>query len=349
MTTSPDYFKNICEVNRAFGSTLEYKALLDLVVEKAVETMEGKAACLFLADKRKDVFVAMAQKGLSPDYLHTPPGDAKKLVEEIVKEGHLAITDATTDPRVTDHAAKKKEGIASMLVVPVMVRGKVIGVLTLYSDKPREFTLDEIAFQSALAEHGGMAVKTAKMFDRINNNAKLFHDLSASINSTLDIKHIMNIMTSSIAESFDMKSVSIRLLNKETGTLDLVASTGLSREFLEKGPVYAEKSVTEVMRGETVVIRDVATDSRIQYPEETLKEGIASMLCVPIRSADEVIGVMTLSSDDPDREFSRDLVMLVNALGHQGGLAIQNASRYLTLQDDKDSLEKDIWSHRQWF
>ena len=194
-----------------------------------------------------------------------------------------------------------------------------------------------------------MAVKTAKMFDRINNNAKLFHDLSASINSTLDIKHIMNIMTSSIAESFDMKSVSIRLLNKETGTLDLVASTGLSREFLEKGPVYAEKSVTEVMRGETVVIRDVATDSRIQYPEETLKEGIASMLCVPIRSADEVIGVMTLSSDDPDREFSRDLVMLVNALGHQGGLAIQNASRYLTLQDDKDSLEKDIWSHRQWF
>ena len=129
MTTSQDYFKTICEVNRAFGSTLEYKALLDLVVEKAVETMEGKAACLFLADKRKDVFVAMAQKGLSPDYLHTPPGDAKKLVEEIVKEGHLAITDATTDPRVTNHEAKKKEGIASMLVVPVMVRGKAIGVI----------------------------------------------------------------------------------------------------------------------------------------------------------------------------------------------------------------------------
>ena len=205
------------------------------------------------------------------------------------------------------------------------------------------------SFNRALAEHGGMAVKTAQLFERINSNTKLFHDLAASINSSLDIKHIMNIMTSSIRESFDMKGVTIRLLNKETGTLNLVASAGLSREFLDKGPVYAAKSVTEVLRGETVVIRDVATDKRIQYPEETLKEGIASLLFIPIRSADEVIGILTLSSEDPDREFSRDLVMLVNALAHQGGLAIQNASRYLTLQDDKESLEKDIWSHRQWF
>jgi GAF domain-containing protein len=349
MTTSQDFFKSICEVNRAFGSTLEQKALLDLVVDKAVETMGGKAACLFLADKRKDVFVAMAQKGLSKDYLHTPPKEAKKLVDEIVKEGYLAIGDATTDPRVTDHEAKKKEGIASMLVVPVMVRGKAVGVLTLYSDTPREFTPDEIAFQSALAEHGGMAVKTAQLFERINDNAKLFLDLAASINSSLDIKRIMNIMTSSIQESFDMKGVSIRLFNKETGALDLVASAGLSKAFLEKGPVFADKSMSEVMRGETVVIRDVATDKRIQYPEAAVKEGIATLLSVPIRSAEEVIGVMTLSSEDPDREFPRDLVTLANALAHQGGLAIQNASRYLTLQDDKESLEKDVWSHRQWF
>ncbi len=349
MTTSQDFFKSICEVNRAFGSTLNHKELLDLVVEKAVETMDGKAACLFLADKRKDVFVAMAQKGLSRDYLHTPPGEAKKVAGELVKEGYLIIADATTDPRVTNHEAKKKEGIAAMLVVPVMVRNKAIGALTLYSGRPRDFTSDEIEFLRALAEHGGMAVKTAQLFERINRNAKLFLDLAAGINSSLDIKHIMNIMTTGIVESFDMKGVNIRLFNKETGTLDLVASAGLSQEFLSKGPIYAEKSVTEVMRGETVVIRDVATDKRIQYPEETLKEGIASILFVPIRATDEVIGVMTISSEDPDREFSKDIITLANALAHQGGLAIQNASRYLTLKDDKESLEKDIWSHRQWF
>ena len=72
------------------------------------------------------------------------------------------------------------------------------------------------------------------------------------------------------------------------------------------------------------------------------------MLCVPIKVMDKVIGVMRLCSG-VKRDFPEDIVTLVNAVAHQGGLAIQNASMYLKLQADKESLEKDIWSHRQWF
>lgn len=43
------------------------------------------------------------------------------------------------------------------------------------------------------------------------------------------------------------------------------------------------------------------------------------------------------------------VMLVVKALAHQGGLAIQNASMYLQLQEDKKSLEEDIWSHRSWF
>jgi hypothetical protein len=42
-------------------------------------------------------------------------------------------------------------------------------------------------------------------------------------------------------------------------------------------------------------------------------------------------------------------MVMVEALAHQGGLAIQNASMYLKLQEDKKNLEEDIWSHRSWF
>ena len=57
---------------------------------------------------------------------------------------------------------------------------------------------------------------------------------------------------------------------------------------------------------------------------------------------------MRLCSAEP-RDFSEDMIILVEALAHQGGIAIQNASMYLSLQEDKNSLEKDIWSHRSWF
>jgi transcriptional regulator with GAF, ATPase, and Fis domain len=72
------------------------------------------------------------------------------------------------------------------------------------------------------------------------------------------------------------------------------------------------------------------------------------MLSVPIKSKDAVIGVMRLFSA-VKRDYPEDMLMLVEALAHTGALAIQNASMYLKLQEAKESLEKDIWSHRSWF
>jgi GAF domain-containing protein len=102
------------------------------------------------------------------------------------------------------------------------------------------------------------------------------------------------------------------------------------------------------LEGETIYIRDAATDPRVQYGEEAKHEGIKSMLCIPIMSREEVIGEMRLCSG-VEREFSEDVARLVEALADQGGIAIQNASMYLMLQEDKKDLEKEVWSHRQWF
>jgi len=348
MTPKNNYFETFCKISRAFGTTLEKEKLLDLIVQSAIDTMNAKAACLFLSDEAKDVFVPVAQNGLSDKYLHASPIQARKIVDEIVKGGYLAFPDATQDPRLENLEAKKAEGIASILSVPIMLQNKAIGVLSLYTGEPRNFSQDEIDFLSALADQGGIAIAQARLFERINQNSMLFLDLASSINSSLDIKKILHILSAEICEALNMKGVSIRLMNHKTGNMDIVATYGLSEEFLNKGEVSAEKSISQALEGETVVIKDVATDDRLEYREETVKEGIVSMLCVPIKSREEVIGIMRLFSD-VKRDYPQDIIMLVNALAHTGGLAIQNASMYLSLQEDKKSLEEDIWSHRSWF
>jgi GAF domain-containing protein len=344
----PDYFQTFCKVSKAFGSTLSTDKLLDLVVESAIDTMDAKAACLFLSDEEKDLFVPKAQKGLSDNYLHAKPMHARQIVSAILKGGHLHIKDATTDPRVEHHDMKKAEGIASILDVPVMVRDKAIGILALYTSQPRDFNSDEIAFLTALAEQGGRAIVHARLLERIRRNSMLFLDLASSINSSLDIQKILHILTAETCDALGMKGASIRLINEDSGTLDLVTTHGLSEAFLDKGPVYAEKSIADALKGETVVIDDVASDERVQYREETVQEGIASMLSVPIKSRDKVVGVMRLFSA-VKRRFPDDVLTLVEALAHTGALAIQNASMVLQLQQDKDDLEKDIWAHRSWF
>ncbi len=348
MTKRNNFFKTFCKISKAFGTTLSKKKLLDLIVQSAIDTMEAKAACLFLADEEKDLFVPTAQKGLSDNYLHASPLKAQKIVNEMLTEGYLSFYDATTDARLENLEAKKAEGIASILSVPVTVKEKAIGVLSLYTAAHRDFSKDEIDFLSALADQGGIAIEQSRLFERINQNSMLFLDLASSINSTLNIRKVLHILTAEIAEALGMKGVLIRLLNHETGNLDLVASYGLSEEFQNKGPVSIQKSIAQALKGETVIIEQVSEDNRLQYKDEILKEGVVSMLCVPIKAREAVIGVMSLFNSAA-RKYPEDVIVLVNALAHTGGLAIQNASMYLSLQEDKKSLEEDIWSYRSWF
>jgi GAF domain-containing protein len=130
--------------------------------------------------------------------------------------------------------------------------------------------------------------------------------------------------------------------------MKLVASYGLSEEFLEKGDVTTTETAQRALNGETIVISDATTDKRIEFKELMKKEGVVSTIVTPILARDKVIGVMRLYSG-VQRSFPSDFMVMVEALAHQGGLAIQNASMYLKLQEDKKSLEEDIWSHRAWF
>lgn len=350
MCKESDYFKTFCAVSRAFGTTLNKQAVLDLIVKSAITTMDGKAACLFLEDDKhpSDVFVPIAQKGLSKNYLHAEPKEAKRAIAEIMKKGYIAIHDATADPQAQHREIKKKEGIASILVVPVMVKDRVIGVLTLYTSTKRTFTADEIEFLKALAEHGGMAIERARLVDQITRNTEIFNNLALRINESLDIKTIMEHLSKDVAKALGIKAVTVRLLDKDKQTLELVGSYGLSKKYLNKGPVRIEKSVTEALKGKTVIITDATTNSEVQYRKEKKDEGIASILCAPIKAKDEVIGVMRFYTGEP-KDFSEGDIKLAEAVANLGGLAIQNSSLYLMLKEDMRCLKEDMWSHKSWF
>ena len=348
MTKTTDYFKTFCRISQAFGTAATEEELLDLVVKSATDAMGGMAACIYLADEAKDLFVAKARYGLSESYLHASPIRAHKLVKALLKKGHLAFEDATSDPRLENHEAKKKEGIASILTVPVRVKDRLIGVLSLYTAKKRKFTAAEIDFLDTLADQGGVAIEKTRLLERLQNNALMFLDLASAINSTLDINEVLQTLSVKVCENIGMKGAAIRLLDEESGRLKLVASHGLSQEFLDVGYHTSTQLATAALKGETLIIEDVANDKRVLLKKELASEGIASMIIAPITARDEVIGTLRLYNASK-RKYPQDVVIMVQALAHQGGLAIQNASMYLKLQADQKELEADVWSHRSWF
>ena len=347
MTNKGDYFKTFCNISRAFGSTKDKDALLPLIVDSAITALDGKAACLFLSEKDRDFFVPVCQKGLSSNYLHSNPIHAKVIVEKILTGGYLAFKDATTDPRLENLEAKIAEGIASILTVPVMVDGAAIGILSMYTATQRDFSQDEIDFLKALAEQGGMAIKHAQLLELIQRNSKLFLDLSASINESLDIKKVLFHLTESIVTSLELKGATIRLLDKEKKRLVLVAHYGVSDHYLNVGSIPIMKGLSKEM-DKVQVIEDVKTDKRCVYRDVLLKEGVQALVSVPMRSRGKFIGVLRLFSSRKEH-FPQETIVLMKALANHGAIAIENASAYMTLEDDIKDLREDLWSHRSWF
>ena len=343
-----DYFDAICKVSRAFGTTLDKDQLLKLIVESAVETMKVKAALLFLHDEEKDEFRAVAQQGLSETYIKrglTQPG---KLVPLLIKEGFFYAHDCTTDSRVDGHEVKKAEGLVSLLIVPVMVKGKLIGGLALFTNSPRDFSQQEIDFAAALSEQGGMAVEHARLIEQIRRNTSLFLDLAVDVNSSLNVKEVLHALTVQVAETLKVKGSALLLLDEKTKQLQCVTSHGLSDTYLNRGPLHIEGSIQQTLEGNPVLIRDVATDPRVKHKKEKKKEGIASLLSLPIKTKQGIIGALRLYSALP-REYNDDEIKLLTALAHLGGIAIQNASLYLVLEKDMTDLREEIWAHRSYF
>lgn len=348
MTKDKDFFKTFCKVSKAFGTTLGREDLLNLIVQSAIDTMDAKAACLFLSDEEKDIFVPVAQRGLSENYLHASPIKAKNKVDEILEKGFLSFRDATSDPRLENLEGKKAEGIASILTVPVMVKDKAVGILSLYTSTPRDFSKDEINFLTALAEQGGMAIEQARLFEQLRKNTSLFLDLAANVNSSLDIKKILHNLSAGLAKALKVKASSILLVDEDKQTLELVASYGLSKKYLDRGPLSVEKSIADTFKHGPVMINDATTDKRVEHRKEKKEEGIVSILSAPIKTKEKVIGCLRLYTGVP-REFTEDEIMLASALAYHGGLAIQNAFFYLKLQGDMKDLKDEIWSHRSYF
>jgi GAF domain-containing protein len=351
MTTKNDYFQSLSKLSREFGTTKDQDKLLDLIVNSAVKTMKAKAAVLFLMDEDTESTeknAAIAQVGLSDNYIHAGIGHAGKITPKLLKDGYIYCRDATTDPVLINHEMKKAEGIGSILTVPVLVKNRMLGILSLYTSDIRTFTSDEIEFLSILAEQGGIAIENAQLIKKLRDNAQIFLDLAASISSSLNVKTILQTLTEDVAKTIDVKAASVRLLDDDKKTLKLVASFGLSKKYLDKGPIAADRSIALALKGKPVLIKNAFTDEDVQYKKEKKEEGIVSILCVPIKSKDDVIGVLRLYSDK-QREFTADEIILVKTLAYQGGLAIQNASLYLMIQDDIKDLKENIWSHKSWF
>lgn len=127
-----------------------------------------------------------------------------------------------------------------------------------------------------------------------------------------------------ITSALDIKGCALFLLNQATDELKVAASYGLSEEYLNKGTVSSLHSIAQSLSDGPVAIPDVAKDSRLQYPEEAQKEGIASILSVPIQVNQKILGALRVYTAET-WEFTVEDINFVSALAQIAGMSIRLA------------------------
>lgn len=332
-------------VVKAIGSTLNLQEVMDTLVNSVVQAMDLKGCAVRLLDPTTRHLVLLSAHGLSERYVNKGPLEADQSIVDALKGQTVWIRDAKHDPRIQYQGEAAEEGIGSIVSVPLVLKGRVIGVLRLYSAQPRDFSPDEIDLAEAVAEIGAITIENARLHEEALHKSYFdtFVKVTKAMSSTLEIQKVMDTLVQNLVQVMGVKASAIRLLNPHRATLDLLASYGLSDRYIRKGTLSADRSIAETQTGGVVIIRDAGTDPRVQYQQEAIEEGIAGIVSIPLSLRDRIIGVVRLYTAEP-RDFSVDELHFAQTLAEMGAIAIENARLYETVEKNYESVTADLHS-----
>jgi len=170
------------------------------------------------------------------------------------------------------------------------------------------------------------------------------YQAALTISSSLELSDVLQSVVKSITEAMQVNACVLRLLDLRTGQLKLSAVYGLSSGYLAKGPVDVEHSPidSEALSGKNVIIPDVSNDTRFQYVEAAKREGIVSVLCVPLEVRGEAIGVLRVYTNEPCI-FHEDDIQFLSVLASLAALAIENANLYENLKNSYEGVMDVLW------
>ena len=167
-------------------------------------------------------------------------------------------------------------------------------------------------------------------------------EVAKAINSSLRVDDVLKSITESTTKAMDAKGCGVLLLSPDKKKLWYGASHGLSEQYLQKGEVLADTSVAETWNERRpVVVKRAAFDWRIQYREEVKKEGIGSILSVPLALKDDIIGILRVYTSDP-RVFPQEEIDFVQAIADLAAIALENARLREWVNRDRDKIRTDL-------
>ena len=330
------------EVNNVIHSTLDPEQALSLIVREAVRVMRASSGSVVLINPTNGLLEIQASQGLPADASELKLRVGQGITGWVARTGQPALV---SDVRLDARYIMVQPNVRSELAVPLEVEGEVRGVINVDSDRRNAFSSDDQELLQALALQASKVIHTTWLYEQLRLKARLFESLVSvgqTINSTLNLDDALQVITHESCQLMSARMCSLLLLDDTREWLDLKASFGAGRAYLEKPRLNVAESLLGmvVRRKKPVQVEDVQTSSRYQNVEVAQVEGLVSLLSVPLLFGGQAIGALSVYTGEP-HSFSNEEIRILSALAELSAIAIEKARLYERIVDVEEQLRQN--------
>ena len=336
-------FQALQRINSISNSTMDQDQTLEIIAATVAEELDADYCSIFYYDELQRTLTLRATNGPRPlggmhYVLHLGEGYSGWVAD---KGTPLLVHDALSDANFAIEARASDREFRGLLSVPVIFFGAVerlIGVISLQTLEPRDFTTEEIDFVEVVAgiiainsENGRLYEQTDEQLRRKVHELSTIHRVTGIIASTLELDRVLQIITTQAVRLSGAERSCIFELDSDKKHLHIVAHYGLEgadvrRVQVQVGQCCAGRAVQD---GRPTMAVDCLHSDKACFlcQDPMISSEIHSVLCVPLEVKGNILGCICIYSSHR-HQLSSEQLQLVVTFANEAAIAIDNARLY---------------------
>jgi len=327
-------------VSREVATALDLRTVLQRVLYEAIQNVGGERCSIVVLDdagKAMDATIVYGKQIHEHTTQQMRDTMERGLAGWVIRNRKGAyVPDTSKDNRwlMRPDDAADRSGAKSAICVPLLVREKMVGVLTLVHAKPNSFMEEQLDLMQAIADQAAVAVLNARLYTESQRQARVMTALAegaAAMNTSLREDDVYQRILIQTMQALQVETVTLGMIEGDHIVFRAAAGNNAGNILGRKIAVGDGIVGAAARDGRGVVVPDVRQDKN--YSDADKFGGIETrmILVAPIQAQGRVIGV--LEAINPiSKSFDPDALLVMTGIGGLAGTTIQNAQLFERLQ-----------------
>ena len=335
------------QISQSISCSLDLDQILREIIDLVVAVTRCDSCLLYLADETEPYLFLRASKNPHPRLIGRISVKVGEGITGWVAETAEAVAiarSASKDPRFKVFNNLPEDKYEAFLSVPIVVPpDRVVGVINVQHRKTHRHSESERTLLSIIGHQVGAAINNARLYEETELRTRQLSTLaevSQIAASSRYLDEMLQLIATMISETMQARVCSIMLVDQQKNELVLKAAKCSSQEYWKRPNLKIGKSLISrvVKEAKPLMVKDVTRERGYRYPDLAKKEGVRSLVSVPMIVKDAVIGVINVYSDEA-RVFSKDDMRVLATVCDQAALAIENTNLAVAVQERDEALE----------